>query len=179
MCEMQDLNIVVSDVVDVLRATPNQNGVTIDWNPTSSLPRFEFDSFGIRQAVHNVVQNAVDACQNCASPKISVSLGLVSGDQEVVIVVQDNGKGIEPDELEKVFELFHSTKGNRGTGLGLAVARKILQEHGGNITVESRPGIGCKFVLRLPLVTMPSEAPTLLGPHQKQHDLSKKPGDVV
>ena len=173
MCEMQDLNKVVSDVVEILRATPNQNGVAIDWNPTSSFPRFEFDGFGIRQAVHNVMQNAIDACRNCAVPKVSVSLGLIPGDQEAVIVVQDNGKGIEPDELEKVFELFHSTKGNRGTGLGLAVARKILQEHGGNVTVESQLGIGSKFVLRLPVAATATEALTLHGPHQKQHDLSK------
>jgi signal transduction histidine kinase/pSer/pThr/pTyr-binding forkhead associated (FHA) protein len=172
--EMQDLNNVVSEVVEILRASAVQNGVTIDWKPAPGVPRFEFDSFGIRQAVHNVMQNAMDACQKCNSPKIFVSIGLVPGQQDVVIVVQDNGKGIEPDELEKVFELFHSTKGNRGTGLGLAVARKIIQEHNGTVTVESRLGTGSKFVLRMPMGMAQSDAPTLLRPHHKQHDLTNE-----
>ena len=67
------------------------------------------------------------------------------------IRVADNGTGIPPDKLADIFRPFISTKGSRGTGLGLAVSRKILREHGGDILVQSQPGKGTKFILRLPV----------------------------
>ena len=63
----------------------------------------------------------------------------------------DNGVGIPPAMMKHMFELFHSTKGNRGTGLGLAVAKKIVDEHEGSITVKSSPGEGTTFTVRLPV----------------------------
>ena len=67
------------------------------------------------------------------------------------IVVTDNGVGIPAEKIEDVFKPFVSTKGSKGTGLGLAVSRKILREHGGDILVTSKPNRGSKFVLRLPM----------------------------
>lgn len=71
-------------------------------------------------------------------------------DRKLVIEVRDNGPGIPPDELKKIFSVFVSSKGNRGTGLGLPVSQKILEEHGGQITVESERGKGACFRLELP-----------------------------
>ncbi|HMP18548.1 MAG TPA: HAMP domain-containing sensor histidine kinase, partial [Gemmatales bacterium] len=68
----------------------------------------------------------------------------------VQLVVQDNGPGIPTDLQANIFKPFVSTKGSKGTGLGLAVSRKILREHGGDIILHSEPGHGAKFVLRLP-----------------------------
>jgi signal transduction histidine kinase len=65
--------------------------------------------------------------------------------------VIDNGIGIAPPMMKHMFELFHSTKGNRGTSLGLAVAKKIVDEHEGSITVKSTPGAGTSFTVRLPV----------------------------
>jgi signal transduction histidine kinase len=74
-------------------------------------------------------------------------------DENVVrVVVQDNGSGIAPEELERIFALFVSHKGGRGTGLGLPVSLKILKEHGGTIHVDSTPGEGSKFTLELPAI---------------------------
>jgi hypothetical protein len=67
------------------------------------------------------------------------------------LIVVDNGTGIEPAKLADIFKPFVSTKGARGTGLGLAVSRKILREHGGDIVVQSQPGKMSKFTLRLPI----------------------------
>src|SRR6202030_1540291 len=64
--------------------------------------------------------------------------------------VRDNGHGIPPEKVADIFRPFVSTKGARGTGLGLAVSRKIIREHGGDILVQSQPGKGSKFILRLP-----------------------------
>jgi signal transduction histidine kinase len=81
---------------------------------------------------------------------VTVAVGYKPESAQAFVTVQDNGKGIAPTELSKIFELFHTTKGNRGTGLGLAVSRKIIQEHGGEIAVDSRLGSGSKFTIALP-----------------------------
>ena len=70
---------------------------------------------------------------------------------ELVIEVIDNGAGIPPSMMNHMFELFHSTKGNRGTGIGLAVAKKIVEEHDGTISVKSALGAGSTFTVRLPV----------------------------
>ena len=70
-----------------------------------------------------------------------------------VLEVIDNGVGVPPGMMSHMFELFHSTKGNRGTGLGLAVAKKIIDEHDGSIAVKSRQGVGTTFTIRLPVTS--------------------------
>jgi len=82
--------------------------------------------------------------------KVEVSTRLAAGSGEVCIAVSDNGPGIPPEEQPKIFQAFYSTKGHKGTGLGLAAARKIVEEHGGRITLRSVPGEGATFTIRLP-----------------------------
>jgi signal transduction histidine kinase len=65
--------------------------------------------------------------------------------------VEDNGPGIQQSMMSHLFELFHSTKGNRGTGIGLAVTKKIVEEHEGSISVKSAPGEGTTFTVKLPV----------------------------
>jgi two-component system, NtrC family, sensor kinase len=67
----------------------------------------------------------------------------------VIVTVADNGVGIEPDQFGQIFEAFHSTKGHKGTGLGLAVTKKVVEEHGGRITVASKAGAGTTFTVQL------------------------------
>src|SRR4029077_5980192 len=67
------------------------------------------------------------------------------------LLVKDNGNGVPPEKAGGIFKPFVSTKGARGTGLGLAVSRKILREHGGDILLQSQVGVGSKFILRLPM----------------------------
>ena len=79
------------------------------------------------------------------------SLGGAVREPFLRIQVRDNGSGIPDDKLADIFKPFVSTKGSRGTGLGLAVSRKVLREHGGDIVVETKLGVGSVFTLRLPL----------------------------
>ena len=72
------------------------------------------------------------------------------------VAVVDNGSGIESDDLEKIFAVFVSRKGGRGTGLGLPVSQKILEEHGGRIRVESKLGEGSRFTLEFPAISPPT-----------------------
>ncbi len=70
----------------------------------------------------------------------------------VSVLVEDNGEGIAPEDLTRIFSVFESRKGNRGTGLGLPVSQKIMHEHDGDITVESAPDRGSRFRLHMPAV---------------------------
>ncbi len=75
------------------------------------------------------------------------------GESLLQVIVEDNGMGIPHEDLDKIFTIFVSQKGSRGTGLGLPVSQKILKEHGGQIRVESTKGVGSRFILELPAVS--------------------------
>jgi len=81
-------------------------------------------------------------------------------DPWLVMVVEDNGIGMDRETREKLFSLFFSSKGSKGTGLGLFIANKIVDKHGGSIAVDSEVGRGSRFVIRLPLEARPSTRPT-------------------
>jgi signal transduction histidine kinase len=115
------------------------------------MPPAQFDAQGLHHALLNIVSNALDAVEERPDPRVGVATGLEAGGDWVRILVQDNGPGIAAERLKDIFRPFVSSKGSKGTGLGLPVSRKILREHGGDILVESRPGKGSRFILRLPL----------------------------
>lgn len=106
------------------------------------------DGEAVHRAVMNLVGNAIDACSDKTDGHVAVQLKQTS--DAAIIEVVDNGSGIPAHELQKIFSLFESTKGNRGTGLGLPVSLKIAREHGGNLNVQSTVGTGTTFTLELP-----------------------------
>jgi len=151
-----DLAATVTDVVDTVRHRAAEAGTTIEWHPPTDLPRMLFDPEGIARAVLNVVTNALDAVEGRPDGRVGITIAIDEPGARVRIMVEDNGPGIPPETLARIFNLFVSTKGSRGTGLGLTVSRKILREHGGDITATSREGIGSagagsRFVLEWPL----------------------------
>ena len=97
----------------------------------------------------NLLSNALDAVEP-QKGLITVRCHYDAEGRNTILEVIDNGPGIAPSMMHHLFELFHSTKGNRGTGLGLAVTKKIIEEHEGSISVKSTPGEGTTFSLRLP-----------------------------
>lgn len=115
----------------------------------------EVDALAIKQVIRNIIENALQACKD--PTEISVQYDRVSETDATFLElsIQDNGPGINPEQCEKVFDSFFTTK-TVGTGLGLSVARRIMQSHGGEISAESIPGEGAKFVLRLPVKTADS-----------------------
>ena len=96
----------------------------------------------------NLVGNAVDACVDKLDGCVEISL--CESKEFARIQVRDNGVGIAANDLGKIFSMFESNKGNRGTGLGLPVSLKIAKEHGGSIAVRSEVGTGTEFELLLP-----------------------------
>lgn len=146
-----NLNDTVSDVTELMSHRAQEFEVELAWQPAEDLPMVAFDSEGLHRAVLNLVTNAIDACSSRADGQVIVMTGYDTKNQRVEVRVRDNGEGIARDSLEQIFKPFESSKGNRGTGLGLPATRKIVREHGGDVFVESEPGQGSLFRLTLPL----------------------------
>ncbi|MEE2781698.1 MAG: ATP-binding protein [Planctomycetota bacterium] len=152
------LNEVVGDVVELMQARSKELDVALNWTPSEAIPELLFDPEGMHRAVLNVVTNALDACEEVEGGKVDVSIKIDRQKKIVQVMVEDNGSGIPAEEVEKMFTLFVSSKGSRGTGLGLSVSQKICKEHGGQIIVESELGQGSRFALEIPTVFPPEGA---------------------
>lgn len=148
--ERADLNETVADVIELMQSRATECAVDLQYSPNPTVPISVFDSEGIHRAVLNIVTNAIDAVEGSPSPIVLVETGLQTETDMLWVAVSDNGPGIPESQRAKIFQVFESTKGARGTGLGLAVSQKILREHGGEITVESHPGQGSRFTLAWP-----------------------------
>ena len=147
-----DLVALVSDIVETVQQRAADAGIAIRWTPPADLPRVVFDPEGISRAVLNVVTNALDAVENRPDPRVDIRVEIDRPAGLVRIVIADNGEGMTAETLAEIFNLFVSTKGSRGTGLGLTVSRKILREHDGDIRAESSLGAGSTFTLEFPLL---------------------------
>jgi signal transduction histidine kinase len=143
---------VVQDVVELMQTRARDANVSLHWSAGPPIAPLVFDADGLHRAILNVVTNAIDACDRRADGAVRVAVEHDLATGQLRIEVADNGAGIENADLERIFNAFESRKGNRGTGLGLPVSRKILREHGGDIRVESQLGVGSRFTLELPAV---------------------------
>ena len=107
-----------------------------------------------------MVTNAIDACESRPAGRVCVTTRYQAADRQLEIEVEDTGEGIPPEDVKRIFTVFESRKGHRGTGLGLPVSQKILREHGGDIRVASQVGAGSCFTLYLPAVLPEAVAST-------------------
>jgi signal transduction histidine kinase len=150
--EAADLNETVGDVIELMQSRAEELGVALGWEPAAGLPELQIDPEGIHRAVLNLVTNALDACEDVpGGGRVSVETAWDESTGVARVVVRDNGVGIPAEELSGLFEVFASTKGSRGTGLGLPVSRKIAREHGGDLRVQSELGRGTTFTIELPM----------------------------
>jgi signal transduction histidine kinase len=118
----------------------------------SSINKCYLDPTGIHRCLLNLVTNAIDACtlESDEDRDFSIIIKTRKEDDGIRFDVVDNGSGMTEEVQEKLFERFFSTKGPKGTGLGLLVTRKTVDEHGGTISFESEPGKGTTFIMRFP-----------------------------
>lgn len=164
-------NEIVSMVVELLKERADQHNVRLVASPDPNLKEAYLDKDGIHNVLLNLVSNAIDACVYQLYPvanvstrnwEVTVRTALrtdAMGDETIIFEVIDNGSGMTDKVKEKLFTRFFSTKGALGTGLGLLVSQKIVHEHGGEITVESKAGQGSAFTVRLKRVMPPSVSP--------------------
>jgi signal transduction histidine kinase len=149
--EETDLGAVARDVVELIGPRAAELGVTLSLTLGADAPKCPADPEGVHRALLNVVGNALEALDGTADARVSVVTSRETDGEWVRVEVTDNGPGVPPEKQAEIFRPFVSTKGSRGTGLGLAVSRKILREHGGDIVLRSEVGKGSTFALRLPL----------------------------
>ena len=141
---------IIDECLELVAAGANEKGVMAISEVDKDMPPVPLDPDGMHQVILNLLSNALDAVE-AKTGLIRVVAKYLEPTSELVIEVVDNGVGIPPSMMKHMFELFHSTKGNRGTGLGLAVARKIVEEHEGTISVKSKQGEGSTFTVRIPV----------------------------
>ena len=148
--EMTHLPHILNECLELVKTAAADKKVTLLTEISTTQPPVPVDADGVHQAVLNLLVNAIDAVET-RQGVVTLSSDFDSVSQMAQIEVQDNGVGIAEKDQEKIFEPFFSTKGQRGTGLGLAVTRKIVEEHGGRIQVISKVGQGTTIRLKLPL----------------------------
>ncbi|HSC77665.1 MAG TPA: ATP-binding protein, partial [Candidatus Acidoferrales bacterium] len=143
-----ELNTLLERTLTLVRHELELRGIELDARLAPELPPLSCDPGQVQQVLLALMVNACDAMPR--GGRLWVESGQLGDELEVHI--RDNGPGIPPDALPHIFEPFYTTKEDQHrTGLGLAVARSIIEQHGGAIEVESAPGVGTEFVVRLPL----------------------------
>jgi signal transduction histidine kinase len=153
-----DLDGVVEQVVRLLQVSARKKDVALE-RSGEPLPNGAADASRLKQALVNLVLNAVQASPPGKTVTVATRTEVDAGGRRIVVLaVEDQGPGIPEDARESIFHPFFTTKDN-GTGLGLPVTRQIVADHGGAITVESAAGSGARFVVRLPLMSVPAERP--------------------
>lgn len=141
-----DLNDLLSDLMDFLAPEIEIAKVRLNLSLSEDIPRLKIDPRYIKQAVLNLVQNAIAAMPDGGI----LTLVTERRDNEILISVSDTGVGIPAENLPKIFEPYFTTK-EMGTGLGLTLTFKIIKEHGGDIAVQSKSGQGTEFTISLPV----------------------------
>jgi signal transduction histidine kinase len=148
-----DLNQPVREVFDLMFREAQRRGVILEKSLDKRLSDGWLEPEGIHRCILNLVSNAIDACTDisCVHGKGHVMVKALKTDGWAVeYQVIDNGCGMDQETEMKIFEQFFSTKGSRGTGLGLMITKKIIDEHRGFIECESEKGKGTTFIVRLP-----------------------------
>jgi signal transduction histidine kinase len=151
--QLDDPNRPAQEVFELMLLHAREHGVSLEMDLNEDLPQAWFDREGIHRCLLNLVTNAIDACTDISFSPREGKVILRSGKTEdwaVEYQVLDNGCGLDEENRAKVFQSFFSTKGSKGTGLGLMITKKIIDEHGGVIEYESEREKGTKFVIRLP-----------------------------
>jgi len=147
--ELLHVNRIVNDVVALVQRQADDKSVVLLTDLDDNIPPLPTDYDGVHQVLLNLLSNAIDAVAR-ETGMIHVRTRYEGPGREIVLSVTDNGPGIPPDQRPRVFEAFHSTKGHGGTGLGLAVADKIIRELGGTLTLADASEGGANFEVRLP-----------------------------
>jgi signal transduction histidine kinase len=144
--EKQPLVPIIEETLSILRFEPAMKLRRIEREPYDPDATALVNPEKLLQVVLNLIRNAIQATREGGRIRIGVS----RRGARVLLEIEDDGAGIHPEHLSQIWEPFFSTKGDAGTGLGLGICRRIVEEHGGQITVQSQPGKGATFTVELP-----------------------------
>jgi signal transduction histidine kinase len=145
-----EINEAMRNVESMLRAEARRRGVTLDIPPITTALTTVGDRIQIEQVLINLLLNAMDAVADVPEDRRTIVVSVENGTGSIAITVHDRGQGITPEHLPKLFDSFFSTK-SKGMGLGLSIARTLIEAHGGRIWAENGPGEGAVFHVKLPV----------------------------
>jgi signal transduction histidine kinase len=147
-----ELSPVIAHVTDTLRALAKEKGITLSTEVEQDLPTITVDLEKVQQILTNLIHNAIKFSPSASAVRIAAT---ANGHGTVQISVADRGIGIAPDDLDKIFIPFYRSPNPaaqaKGTGLGLTIAKHLVELHRGRLWVESRPGEGSTFAFTLPI----------------------------
>lgn len=146
--ETVDAAQYLTATAEIVRPKAENAGVRFRCEIPEDLGTLELDASAFSAALVNFLENAVDACESSKDP--GIVFAATDRGEFVELVVQDNGMGMDRETREKIFTLFFSSKGKKGTGIGLFISNQTIEQHGGTIAVESEPNKGSRFVISLP-----------------------------
>jgi signal transduction histidine kinase/FixJ family two-component response regulator len=150
--EATDVLNFAYDVAASVESKIKAAGVELDCDFDSDPREVQMDAGVVRLALINILENALDACiEDTAKKSHRIGFSVEPQGKHIVFEISDNGIGMDRETRESLFTLFFSSKGNKGTGLGLFIANKIIVQHGGIIKVESKPNRGSSFKLTIPI----------------------------
>jgi PAS domain S-box-containing protein len=152
--EPTDLNLVVQEIVSVLRVEANRHAVTVRSVLGPALPPVLADRVQLQQVLLNLIVNAIDAMKGAPPPR-ALTIATRAGEGGCVVSVSDTGPGLPTDQPDRIFDAFFTTKPD-GTGMGLAISRSIVESHGGKLWAEPGSDRGATFHFTIPTA---SEAP--------------------
>ncbi|MCM8777905.1 MAG: ATP-binding protein [Candidatus Omnitrophica bacterium] len=145
-----DINAVIKEALDIKRNELKEKKVKLIEEWDKGIPEVYFDRGRIERMIINLLDNAMDAVKE-KEGMIKIGTKFLPDRNTVKIWVEDNGCGIPEENKERIFDIFYSTKGNRGTGFGLAIVQKVVREHNGTIDVQSTVGKGTRFTIEIPV----------------------------
>ncbi len=153
--ERCDVNELISDVIELYRGDEAAKHVELN---LSELPQVQADPGRLRQILHNLIKNAIEANESVASPSVVIETRCVreTARSYIEIRVRDSGPGFQTDVLQRAFEPYVTTK-PKGNGLGLAIVKRIVEEHGGVVSAENHQDGGASVVIQLPIAARISD----------------------
>jgi len=149
--EATELNSVIEDALVLAQYQISQGGINVTKDIPQDLPRVKGIAVQLEQAFLNMI---INACEAMAGKKgeLTISARVEKDDpHRVEVILADNGRGISKENLNKIFDVFFTTKGPQGTGMGLSLAYKIIKDHNGEIGVDSEVAEGTRFTVSLPI----------------------------
>jgi signal transduction histidine kinase len=166
-----DLNHIVREVCALLQNEAKVSQVVIKKNLDQTLPNMQLDPVQMSQLLVNLVRNSIQAMPNGGELEVST---IRLSPLKHRLLVRDTGCGIKPELMENIFTPFFTTKPH-GTGLGLAICRHIVNEHGGEITVQSEVGNGTRFIIDLPITPRPASEHASIDAFEEPENLAASP----
>ncbi|KAF0817427.1 MULTISPECIES: sensor histidine kinase [unclassified Cytobacillus] len=145
-----NLNKLIQEMKMLFESQANINNINLSVKPCPGNPIIYGDTNKIKQVLINIIKNALEACEEVHAGDGEVSITAKSNSQQTEIIIEDNGPGMTEETINKLFLPFYTTK-EKGTGIGLSICRKIIEEHKGRIAVNSRLSQGSVFIIELPL----------------------------